>query len=40
MKILEGMHRKNLDIKLENIKMDLIRAMGFTEKTLGKDKCL
>lgn len=39
-KIMEGMRRKNLDMILENIKMDLIRAMGFTEKTLGKDKFL
>ena len=33
-KILEGMRRKNLGMILENIKMDLGRAMGFTEEVL------
>jgi len=37
-KILEGMRRKNLGNILENIKLDLGRAMGFTEKALKKGR--
>lgn len=35
-KILEGMRRKNLKMILTNIKMDLERAMKFTEEVLKK----
>ena len=37
-RILEGMRHKNLGNMLENIKMDLGRAMGFTETALKKGK--